>query len=150
MYSSTLRSSCPESRISRRALGWVLEQGVGEPALAVLAVVKDVNRAGCAPGIDRGDAHTLGPPGREAKGRRQQYHARHFRMPGGVERGEVASQAAADERHRVAGGGAFDHAQLAADGEVLEIAGREIGDVDQGTRGAQACGEELGFAGPWR
>ena len=45
------------------------------------------------------------------------------------------------------GGRLFDDAQLPADGEVLEIAGREIGDVDEGTRGAQAFGEESGFAG---
>src|SRR5674476_259336 len=117
------------------------------PALAVLGVVKDFDRAGCAPGIDRGGADAFGPAAREAKGRRQQYHARHFRMAGGVDGGEVAPHAAAHERHRLAGGRGFDHAQLPADGEVLEIAGREIGDVDEGARGAQAFGEESGFAG---
>ena len=48
--------------------------------------------------------------------------------------------------HRVAGGRAFDHAQLSADGEVLEIAGRQIGDVDEGAGGAQSFGKESGFA----
>src|ERR1035437_131919 len=68
-------------------------------------------------------------------------------MAGGVEGGEVAPQAASHQRHRVAGGREFDHAQLPADGEVLEIAVREIGDVDDRARGAQAFGEESGFAG---
>ena len=37
--------------------------------------------------------------------------------------------------------------KLAGDGEVLEIAGGEIGDFDLGAGGAQARGEEAGFAG---
>ena len=41
----------------------------------------------------------------------------------------------------------LDHAQLAGDGEVLEIAGGEIGDLHVGAGGAQAFGEESGFAG---
>ena len=47
----------------------------------------------------------------------------------------------------LAGGRLLDHTQLAGDGEVLEIAGGEIGDLDLGAGGAQAFGEESGFAG---
>ena len=45
------------------------------------------------------------------------------------------------------GGRLFDEAQLTRDGEVLEIAGGQIGDLHLGAGGAQAFGEEAGFIG---
>src|ERR1039458_7404836 len=75
----------------------VIEQGVRQAALAVLAVVKHFDGAGGAPRLDRRGSHPFGPATRKAKSRRQQYDARHFRTAGGVEGGEVAPQAAAHQ-----------------------------------------------------
>ncbi len=68
-------------------------------------------------------------------------------MAGGIKRGEIASHTAADQRYGAAGGLLFDHAKLAGNGEVLEIAGGEVGDCDLRAGGSQTGGEESGFAG---
>ena len=92
-------------------------------------------------------AHAFGPAAREREGGREEHDARHLGVPCGIERGEIATHAAADQGDRLACGSLLDHAQLAGDGEVLEIAGCQIGDIHLRARGAQACGEESGFAG---
>src|SRR5882672_4245918 len=68
-------------------------------------------------------------------------------MARGIEGGEVASHTAADQRHGAAGGLLFDDAELAGNGEMLEISGGQIGDFDLGAGGPQTGGEESGFAG---
>ena len=66
-------------------------------------------------------------------------------MPYGIKRGKISTQTAAHQGDRLACGSLLDHTQLAGDGEVLEIAGCQIGDLHLRARGAQLCGEESGF-----
>ena len=58
-------------------------------------------------------------------------------MACGVKRGEVAAHAGADQRHGFAAGRILDHCELAGDGEMFEIAGSKIEDLDGSAGGRQ-------------
>ena len=70
-------------------------------------------------------------------------------MAGGVERRDVPAHARPHQYAGFPGGGARDFLELPGDGEVLEIAGREVRDFDLVAGGAEAFGEKarLGRAG---
>jgi hypothetical protein len=68
-------------------------------------------------------------------------------MPGSEEGRQVAAHAGSDQADRAAGQKASGHRELAGDGQVLEIAGGEIGDLHQGAPVRQVAVEVTGLAG---
>jgi len=91
--------------------------------------VVNVHRAGAPPLLDARGTEALGPTAGKAEGGRQQHRSSHFGVARGIERREISAHAGADQRDRIPGGGAFHDRELAGDGEMLEIAGREVGSV---------------------
>ncbi len=68
-------------------------------------------------------------------------------VAGGVEGGDVASEAGADEDGLLARGSAVDDGELTGEGEVFEVALGEVGDVEGDAMAAEALGEVAGFGG---
>src|ERR1017187_7952553 len=73
--------------------GAVVDELAPQSAIAALAIVVNLHRAGAAPFRDACGAEAFGPTPGKAERRREQYHASGFRVARGVERGEISAQA---------------------------------------------------------
>src|ERR1035441_6939454 len=118
-----------------------------QPALAAFSIVENVHGALAAPLLHTRYAEVFRPPGRKGKCRREQRHARDLGVTRRVQRRQISAHAGAEQRDRVAGGGTFDHGELTGDGQPLEIARREVQDVDAGTGGFQTLAEKERLVG---
>ena len=128
-------------------LAAVFDDRVAEVAGLAVGVVEDGEEAGAAPVFQRFFAEFGGEAGGEAEGGGEEEEAFDVGVAGGVEGGEVAAEAGADEDGLFAGGGAVDDGELAGEGEVLEVALGEVGDVEGDAVLAEALLEVAGFGG---
>lgn len=120
---------------------------VAELAVTVIAVMKDIDCAGAAPGGHFGWPKAFGPALREAECRRQQDYALDLIVARGIEGGEVSAEARADKNHAVAGDGAVDHGELPGNCNVLEITIRQVRNIDGGAGTHKERSEVPGFRG---
>src|SRR5437879_2988361 len=105
----------------------ILEQLIPDATLCVGAVVIHRQPSRAAPLRDLLWPQRQRPPSRESECRSEQRYPGHLRMPRRVESCEISTHAGPDEPHiAIATGSRFDHAQLPAEGQSLEIAFAQI------------------------
>src|SRR5579871_3389885 len=99
----------------------VFDDRVAQAPHALLAIVIDIEKTVFPPAV------IFGPSLDESECRGHQDEFGNFRVARGVERGQVSAQTRADQANRFVTGRCLNDPELAGDGEVLEVAGGEVG-----------------------
>lgn len=130
-----------EGREGREATG-ILDELKIEGHFAKVRVVEDGDGALPFPGCDAGGTEIAQPETVKIEGGGEQDEATDFWAVGSIKRREIAAEAGTDESRGLAGQETRNEVELPCDGQVLEVALREIGDFDLKTSRAEVTGEE--------
>lgn len=125
----------------------VLHQLISDELVASGSIMKDRNAALFSPKPEPFRPKLLGPEPVEAESGREQDKAVDFRMPRGVEAGQVAAEARTDDDDPLAAAQALDNSELFRNGQPLEIAFGEIGNFDREAERYQFFREEARLSG---
>src|SRR5579864_787840 len=106
----------------------ILDELVAEAAGSLLAIVIDLEVPGLAPALS---FRSRCPAPHKSERRRHQHQPESLRMTRRVERRQIPAQARSHERHSLAAREILDQLELAADRQMLEIASREIRNLER-------------------
>src|SRR5439155_24434846 len=125
----------------------VLKQPIPDTTLDLLPVVIHRQPSRAAPLRDLFLPQLQRPPPRESERGSEQRHPAHLRMTRRVQSRQIPTHAGPDQPHILAAAGSrFDHAQLPAEGQALEITFAQIGNSHLDTKLLKTPAKKLRLA----